>query len=342
MEKSIREFSGRAFSQEEIELIQWTVKTYPNLNRTELAKTVCEFVDWNQINGKPKTIQSISMLKRLEEEGIVQLPPICMSKQRMTKTDKIEAKRVPTKKNAYTKLIQNPSHVLLSETTTPATQSDEVSSSMDFDIEIERQEGIFSCDCDPIEVVPAVTMAEGKRWRRYIQEYHMLGYRATYGAQIRYFIRSGSNDMGCLQFSASAWALAPRDKWIGWTLQDRKQRLHLVINNSRFLVLPWVQVKNMASKALSLAARRIESDWLSAYSYAPVLLETFVDTAHYKGTCYKAANWAYLGHTQGRGRQDRRHERQLSEKAIYVYPLHRRFREILNGNEPYKVVCPDE
>jgi hypothetical protein len=170
----------------------------------------------------------------------------------------------------------------------------------------------------------------------------MLGYKRAYGAQIRYFIRSGNDDLGCLQFSASAWALAPRDKWIGWLPQARKARLHLIVNNSRFLVLPWVQVKNMASRALSLVARRIESDWLHEYNYAPVLLETFVDSAYYKGTCYKASNWSYLGQTQGRGRYDRYHENQLTDKAIYVYPLHRRFRSILKGDEPYKVVLPDE
>jgi len=301
MVESIREFSGRAFSTEEIELIKWTVKAYPNLTRSELANTLCEFLEWKQINGKPKTIQSMSMLKRLEEEGILQLSPLVVS---------------ASTKHAH-----------------------EESASINTDIEVHDTITTLST---PIEVVPAVTEVEKKGWRSYVRQYHKLGHKHAVGAQLRYFIRSGAEDLGCLEFSASAWSLSPRDRWIGWTLQDRKTRLHLVVNNSRFLVLPWVYVKNMASQALSLAARRIGMDWLERYSYAPVLLETFVDTTYYSGTCYKAANWSYLGQTQGRGRKDRYHERLLTEKAVYVYPLHREFRDILKGDKPYKVVKPDE
>jgi hypothetical protein len=142
-----------------------------------------------------------------------------------------------------------------------------------------------------------------------------------------------------MQFSASAWSLEERDKWIGWTREDKKVRLHLIINNSRFLIFPWVHIKNLASKALSLAAKQIQEDFLRKYCYAPVLLETFVDTEKYQGISYKAANWIYLGKTKGSGRSGRKKDI-LSRKSIFVYPLQDDFKECLKGEKPYKVVAP--
>jgi hypothetical protein len=136
--------------------------------------------------------------------------------------------------------------------------------------------------------------------------------------------------------------LSSRDEWIGWSIEDKKQRLHLIVNNSRFLVLPWVKVKNLASKILAVAIKQIQEDWLREYCYAPVLLETFVDTAHFAGTCYKASNWIYLGETQGRGRMDRYSKAGLSCKAIYMYPLQKDFKDCLKGVKPYRMVNPDE
>jgi hypothetical protein len=142
-----------------------------------------------------------------------------------------------------------------------------------------------------------------------------------------------------MQFSASAWSLEERDKWIGWTREDKKVRLHLIINNSRFLIFPWVHIKNLASKALSLAAKQIQEDFLRKYCYAPVLLETFVDTEKYQGISYKAANWIYLGQTKGSGRSGRKKDI-LSRKLIFVYPLQADFKACLKGEKPYKVVAP--
>jgi len=180
------------------------------------------------------------------------------------------------------------------------------------------------------------------RWKAYINQYHMLGYKAVFGSQLHYFIKSGDIELGCLQFSASAWALEHRDRWIGWSIQDKKERLHLIINNSRFLIFPWIHIRNLASRALSLAAKQIQNDWLREYCYAPVLLETFVDLEHFQGTCYKAANWLYLGETKGRGRMDRNNQHLLSHKAIYVYPLEKDFMAYLKGEKPYRRVDPDE
>ena len=183
---------------------------------------------------------------------------------------------------------------------------------------------------------------ELQRWRAYVEQYHMLGFKTVFGSRLQYFIKSGDIELGCMQFSASSWALEGRDKWIGWTENDRKVRLNLIINNSRFLIFPWVHIRNLASKALSMAAKQIQEDWLREYCYAPVVLETFVDLEHFKGTCYKAANWVYLGETKGRGRMDRHAERALSRKAIFMYPLQDDFKAVLRGEKPCKAVNPDE
>ena len=129
-------------------------------------------------------------------------------------------------------------------------------------------------------------------------------------------------------FSASPWALSERDKWIGWSKEDRSERLSLIVNNTRFLIFPWVKVKNLASKALSLGAKQVIVAWQERYGFKPVLLETFVDTELYQGTCYKAANWI---ETAGRGRMDRFSEFLSSPKRIYVYPLQSDFQEVLLG-----------
>jgi hypothetical protein len=304
MEKPIKEFSGRSFRPEEIELIQWTVKAYPKLTRQELARTICEFLGWTQISGKPKTRQCVTMLNALEESDLVKLPLLIGTSRNR------ELRRATSK--------------------TAAVES------------AENGESNNVTECGQVELALPLSATENKQWTQYVRQYHSLGCATQFGAQLRYFIRSRGQDLGCLQFSASAWALAPRDKWINWTQGQKKARLHLIVNNSRFLILPWVHVKNLASKALSVAARGIQADWLRAYCYEPVLLETFVDTSQYEGTCYKAANWEYLGVTRGRGRQDRDNARAVTEKAIYVYPLQRDFREILNGAKPFKAVAPDE
>jgi hypothetical protein len=194
----------------------------------------------------------------------------------------------------------------------------------------------------PIEIQIVDSKQEMKRWRSYIDKYHLLGDKKAFGAQMYYFVKSGGRELGCLQFSASAWSLTARDLWIGWSETERKERLHLIVNNSRFLILPWVKVGNLASKALGMVAKRIKKDWLTKYCYEPVLLETFVDTEKFRGTCYKAANWIYVGQTAGRGRMDRRHQNAESIKAIYMYPLTEDFRAYLKGEKAYKVVEPDE
>ncbi|MCP4689799.1 MAG: DUF4338 domain-containing protein, partial [Desulfobacterales bacterium] len=134
----------------------------------------------------------------------------------------------------------------------------------------------------------------------------------------------------CLQFSSPAWMMAPRDEWIQWSHEQRKRNLQLIVSNSRFLILPWIQIRNLASSALSLAIKVVPDDWYRSYKYQPVLMESMVDPTHFKGTCYKAANWVHVGTTTGRGRMDRENKRfGFSPKEIFLYPLTPRFREVL-------------
>ncbi len=168
-------------------------------------------------------------------------------------------------------------------------------------------------------------------WNEFVDRYHYLGYRRPMGTHLRYFVVSKEDDeriLGCLLFSFPVWSLACRDEWIGWGNDERKKHLPLILNNNRFLIFPWVHIKNLASKALSLIARQIADDWAELHGFRPVLLETFVDPKKFTGACYQAANWQLIGKTSGK--QSASPENESSQKAVYVYPLNRDFKAILN------------
>jgi hypothetical protein len=186
-------------------------------------------------------------------------------------------------------------------------------------------------ELSPLQLNRVITKEQRNQWYELVDRYHYLGYQVPFGAQVRYFIESqGGKRLGCLQFSSPAWKMASRDRWIGWNQEQRAGNLQKIINNSRFLILPWVQVKNLASAILARVCRVVPRDWEQQYGIKPVLVETLVDTSRYRGTCYQAANWIHLGTTSGRGRQDRDHAREgKAPKAIYVVPLTSRFREAL-------------
>ena len=164
-------------------------------------------------------------------------------------------------------------------------------------------------------------------------KYHYLGYTPMAGAQIRYLFRCKEGLLGAVGFGASAWKVASRDDFIGWTPSVREKKLHLVLNNSRFLILPWINSKNLASKILGLCARRILEDFTENYGYTPVLLETFVAKGRYTGTCYRAANWIWVGETKGRGKKHIRKTPGVPVKDVWIYPLRKDFRKILQKGQ---------
>jgi hypothetical protein len=174
-----------------------------------------------------------------------------------------------------------------------------------------------------------LTSQDSSLWNELIERYHYLGYTPLPGAQLRYMVESGHHLLAVLGFGAAAWSLSPRDHFIGWNPEQRKQNLNLVVNNNRFLILPWVHSKNLASKILAELAKRLPQDWQARYGYQPFLLETFVQQNLFRGTCYRAANWVHVGHTQGRGKLDRYSQFSLPVKDIFLYPLHKDFQKKL-------------
>ncbi|MBE0430134.1 MAG: DUF4338 domain-containing protein [Thermoleophilia bacterium] len=172
---------------------------------------------------------------------------------------------------------------------------------------------------------------DSRLWNELIERYHYLGYTPLPGAQIRYLVRNENRLLGAIGMGAAAWKVAPRDRFIGWTPAQREKHLHLIINQARFLILPWVRVKNLASSVLGLLVTQVASDWEELYAYRPVLMETFVEQNRFHGTCYRAANWIYVGHTQGRGKLDIHKLKDRPIKDIFLFPLDRNFRNILSG-----------
>jgi hypothetical protein len=188
-------------------------------------------------------------------------------------------------------------------------------------------------ECEPLELVLVEGPAESRRWRELVERYHYLGCRVPFGAHLRYWVRNYDRELACLLWTSPAWKMQARDAWIGWSDEQRRRNLQSIVNHGRFVILPWVRVKGLASKILALVARQMPRDWESHYGYRPLLLETLVDAARFRGTCYRAANWIHLGQTAGRGRMDREHEAHGEAiKDIYVYPLVRNARQQLCGD----------
>lgn len=285
-------FCGRELSAEEIKLIRDLVHDFSSLSLTELAKTVCELLDWRRPTGALKDHECYLFLQNLRDRGwLSSLPEI-----RGTS-------------------IRGPRPIVIDHQSDPQTS---ISGTVQ--------------ECVPLEM-DLITDAAGRaRFKQFIHRYHYLGYRVPFGAQLRYFVRSRNlpeRVLACLLFTSAAWKMAPRDRWIGWDDQARQLNLSRVVNNSRFLILPWVQVHDLASTILSLAAHQIQEDWGSVYQVQPLLLESLVDPVRFPGTCYRAANWIHVGTTQGRGRMDRTQTAERHPKEIFLYPLHSRARELL-------------
>lgn len=190
----------------------------------------------------------------------------------------------------------------------------------------------------PVNKLPAleiqiVNRTNSHLWNEYIERYHYLGYTPLPGAQLRYFISVNDQILALAGFGAAAWQTAPRDKYIGWDQEQRKRNLYMIANNARFLILPWIKSKNLASKVLAMLARQLPDDWNRKYGIRPVLLETFVEEGRFSGTCYRAANWQMVGKTKGRGKLGPMGVQSVPIKDIWLYPLKKNFRSILKNEE---------
>jgi hypothetical protein len=280
-------FCGRRFSISELEMMREVVAQCCALSLTEIARTLCELLDWKRPNGKLKNHECRLLLERLRDQGVVSLPGVQPLGGR------------------------GPRPVRFTPRSDPQA-------------EVTGSAGHF----EPL----ALTVLSGERkedvrlWAEYVERYHYLGHRMPVGASLRYWVHSapcGDRVLACLLWSSAAWKMAARDRWIGWSAEQRARHLPLIVNNSRFLILPWVRVRGLASKILAHCARQLPGDWERLYGYRPLLLETLVEEERFHGTCYRAANWIALGRTQGRGRMDRDHQASLRPKLLFVYPLGR-------------------
>jgi hypothetical protein len=278
-------FFGRTFSAADLSLMRRIAGEFAGLGLTEISATVCELLDWKRPNGGLKKIECRQLLERLQAEGWLSLPALRQTKPR------------------------GPQPVR------PTVGSDP---------QPELAGSAGQLEPLRLELLRGEANGDSRLFREWIERYHYLGYRVPFGAHLRYLVRSErcpERVLACLLFSSPAWKMAERDRWIGWNAEQRSRNLQLIVNQARFLILPWVRVKGLASKILSRSARQLPLDWEQRYGYRPLLLETLVDAERFRGTCYQAANWIALGRTQGRGRMDRYHEVHGAPKLLYVYPL---------------------
>jgi hypothetical protein len=190
-----------------------------------------------------------------------------------------------------------------------------------------------SCGLGELRPLIVETVERGERlaeFKSFIDRHHYLGYGRTVGENMKYIIRSRDGTaLACLLFGSAAWSCRDRDSFIGWNNEQRAAGLTMTTNNTRFLIMPWVNVPHLASHILALISRRLSGDWEEKYGHGLVLLETFVEVGRFRGTCYKAANWILVGRTTGRGRDDRQNLKALPVKDIYILPLINGWREAL-------------
>ena len=287
--QALRRYCGREFSMADLDHIRQLLEIRPVLGRVALSRRVCQDLGWVNGLGQPKAMSCRVALLRMEKDGLLQLHP-------------------PLRKNGQGK------------------RRFELSSVSDPREPVQASLGTLE---------PLVFQRVGKGkfsslWNELIQRYHYLGYRPLSGAQMRYLIWSGDGRLlAAIGFGASAWQVKPRDQYIGWNHQQRAQGLHRIVNNARFLILPWVKCSGLASRILSGILKPLRTDWSLRYGYQPVLLESFVEIPRFTGTSYRAANWIRLGQTQGRGKLEKHHRQITPRKEIWIHPLQSNFRQTL-------------
>lgn len=288
--------SGRHFDDGLIERIQATVDAEPQLSRGELSRRLCQWMDWRSAAGRLQQMSCRKALLKLHRHGVLRLPEA-------RKGFAFQQPRTAARRPRRSK---------------PSVAGAEVRGSL--------------AELGPVEIVPVASRhcRVSQVWTQLMEAHHYLGAGPLCGAQLRYLIRSEAHGwLGALAFNSATWRLKPREKWIGWS--DRARRAHLgrVIQNSRFLILPTVDVPNLASHVLGQALRQVAGDWHERYGQAPLLVETFVDPQRFRGSCYRAANWTHIGQSAGGKESHPNGNVSAGPKDIYVYALARHWRETL-------------
>ena len=286
-------------SNSDIDEVRELLASHPEWSRWKLSRFLSEKWNWRNSRGQLKDMACRSFLLKLEQLGYIKLPVRrCASPNRMGKKDQV----IPA---------------------------------------------VLHCkdpiDCKLKELIPLEIIPISKRTDSYYQslfdfflfKYHYLSYKGIVGENFKYLVLDRFNrPLACLLFGSSAWKVACRDEFIGWDIQTRQRNVNLITNNTRFLILPWIQVRYLASHILAQVSRRLSCDWLKKYGHGIQLLETFVERDRFLGTCYKAANWIYVGKTTGRSRNDRYSNIKVPVKDIYIFPLEKNFRQHLNACTP--------
>jgi len=282
----------REIVAEEIAYIRTFAQRFPGLSRKELTSTLCEHLEWLTAAGQPKYSACAKLLTRLEEAGELRLPAL----QEPSRRGGPRAS-APPRASART------------DAPAPVVRS--------------------LSELEPVRLRWVSERQEVCLWNDYVDRYHPLGYKKPFGYPARYFIDSGEHRLGCILLSGAAKALRTRDRWIGWSDRLRLANLPWVVNNSRYLIFPWVEVANLASHVLAQLARQVGEDWQVRWGYRPLLLETFVDPARFTGSCYRAAGWTLLGRTRGNGLVRPGKHYQTRPKLIFAKPLQADFRTLL-------------
>lgn len=290
----IATYRGRSVTESDIAVIKGIIAAHPEGSRRFISQEVCRAWDWRQANGALKDMVCRSLLLLLQSKGFIKLPP-----PKCKLPNPLANRRKPVKIEVDTTPIQCPINELF-----------------------------------PIHLTQVRRTRLEKLFNSLISEHHYLGYTQPVGEHLKYIAFSNDRPIACLAWSSAPWYIGARDRFIGWSSETRQKNLYLIINNTRFLVLPWVEVPHLASHLLALNRRRLTEDWGLVYNHPVYLLETFVDTERFQGTCYKADNWIYVGKTTGRGKLSKSRKPTVSKKAVYVYPLTKNFRDRLNTQGP--------
>ena len=288
-------FTRPEITDELIADIRNLIASEPTLNRTQLSKLLCEQWNWRSPVGQLKDIRCRALLRNLDQKGQIQLPAALNH-------SRIAGKRA---KIAHLHHDMTPVECVLADLT-------------------------------PLQVEIVQSGQKLATFKSYIDQYHYLGMDRTIGECMRYLVSSKSGiPLACLLFGSASWSCAARDRHIGWDKTQRTKNLPLLTNNTRLLIFPWVRVLNLASHTLARVLKRLSPDWIDKYGHEILAVETYVDSSRFRGICYQAANWQFLGQTTGRGRDGGHKNAILPVKDIYLYPLDKLYRPRLKSG-----VCP--
>ena len=282
-------YQGRVASSQDVEFIKELIAKNPDDSRSSISRKLCKAWNWVQPNGTLRDMVCRGFLLQLHRAGYIKLPP-----RKCRPNNPFVNRKRPPKVDVDQTLIS---------TTLSKIQ--------------------------PLEIRQVRCTSSEKLFNSLIAHYHYLGYCHPVGEHLKHIVFTKGRPIACLAWSSAPRHIGCRDRFIGWPTDIRKKNLHLIAYNSRFLILGWVRVPYLASHILGRISKVLPVDWQRVYNHRIYFLETFVDTERFKGTCYKAANWIYLGNTTGRGKNDQTHKANRSIKAVWGYPLSRDFREVL-------------